>query len=66
MTTHWNGSLTEATHLLPAESASDARRSRRLGAQPQHSYLLMTMEANEVFLACLEVTPDYSHCGINE
>lgn len=40
----------------PSWSVRPASRTELRGA----------LEANEVFFSLLEITPDYSHCGINE
>lgn len=69
MTTHWNATLNDASPILPAHRHA-ARASRHWNTTPvtpaRHADLLLTMEANEVFLAYLEPLPDFSHCGINE
>lgn len=69
MTTHWNATLNDASPILPAHHRA-ARAPRHWNSTPampaRHADLLLTMEANEVFLAYLEPTPDFSHCGINE
>lgn len=69
MTTHWNTSLNEQSPILPAHipATPDLRRSSSNAmTRPRPSELLLTLEANEVFLAFLETPPDFSHCGINE
>lgn len=69
MTTHWNATLNDASPNLPAHPHA-ARAPRHWNTPPaptpRQTDLLLTMEANEVFLAHLEPLPDFSHCGINE
>lgn len=65
MTTHWHSTLNEEAPVLPSH-LSVTPGLRRSSAPPRQAELLFAMEANEVFLAFLEVPPDFSHCGINE
>ncbi len=69
MTTQWNGALNEEARVMPSHSHAGKaphNLNANMAPPPQHSELLGAMEANEVFLGFPEVTPDYSHCGINE
>lgn len=61
--------LNDASPIIP-DHRHTARVPRHWGTPPatppRHADLLLTMEANEVFLAYLEPAPDFSHSGINE
>ncbi|MEQ2009407.1 MAG: hypothetical protein ABMA26_21710 [Limisphaerales bacterium] len=60
-----------STSLLDSNSLATARWSSEQAAtrtvRPANRIELRgALEANEVFLAFMEILPDYSHCGINE
>ena len=60
-----------ATSLLVSNNAATARWSPErppsgLVRPANRTELRGALEANEVFLAYMEILPDYARCGINE